>query len=293
MVLECTCWVCADCRPYEPVETNYGGQPSNYGGPGSPGRQVSWHWRTVSERAVWAIGTCEGENAWFTFTENPRNSVKSPIFMFAMASSARRWFWVCLNAYMNYRGSRNCFYSMRFAWKLIISSNQIGVVIFSEELSKFHRFYTCKQVFAILAVQLTVTTIIATATLEKYGFPLIMDSYRAAKLILEATFARLHYHIIWMFYLCQLRTCQAFANVDRRNPPASLMLLLKQEWQHRKLASWCIVLKPQYCHCGRVFWIEMSSTDGKTTSGCKFNFMKSIQVVSGSFTKHSDPGWDW
>ena len=102
------------------------------------------------------------------------------------------------------------------------------MLIFSKEFSEFNR-YTCRKVFAILAVQLIVTTIIATATLEKHGLPPIMDSYRAAELILEATFARLHYHIICMFYLRQLRTCQAFAHVDRRNPPASLMILRKQE----------------------------------------------------------------
>ena len=41
--LEITSWpqwcdTCADCRPYEPVDTNYGGEPGTYGG-----RQVSWH----------------------------------------------------------------------------------------------------------------------------------------------------------------------------------------------------------------------------------------------------------
>ena len=41
--LEITSWpqwcdTYADCRPYEPVDTNYGGEPGTYGG-----RQVSWH----------------------------------------------------------------------------------------------------------------------------------------------------------------------------------------------------------------------------------------------------------
>ena len=43
LFLEITSWpqwcdTCADCRPYEPVDTNYGGEPGTYGG-----RQVSWH----------------------------------------------------------------------------------------------------------------------------------------------------------------------------------------------------------------------------------------------------------
>lgn len=159
------------------------------------------------------------------------------------------------------------------------------MLIFSKEFSEFNR-YTCRKVFAILAVQLIVTTIIATATLEKHGLPPIMDSYRAAELILEATFARLHYHIICMFYLRQLRTCQAFAHVDQRNPPASLMILRKQEWQQRKLARWCIAFKEHCCHWGHVFWTEMSSTDGRPTSGCKF-FQENVIVVWGRFGKHS------